>query len=107
MVSDAADAIRNGFYAVHGNSAEADVMCYTHVLRNVRKRPFTSKTNKALIIDDIRKMQLAPSKSVFDMMAKQFVQKWKPIESNFVEYFTKEWLGRQCIGICLKNSSNL
>lgn len=91
LVSDAADAIRNGFYAVHQDSAEADV------IRNMRKRPFTSKKNKALIIDDIRKMQLASSKTTFELMTNLFVKKWQSIESNFVNYFQKEWLGMQCI----------
>lgn len=94
MVSDAADAIRNGFYNVHEDSAEADVMCFSHVLRNVRKRPFTSKVNKALIIDDIRQIQLASNKSTFELMTDLFIKKWEPIEKNFTDYFQKEWLGK-------------
>lgn len=86
MVSDAADAIRNGFYSVHEDSAEADVMCFTHVLRNVQKRPFMSKVNKALIIDEIRKIQLAPNKSTFKLMTDLFIKKWEPIEKNFTDY---------------------
>lgn len=69
-------------------------MCFTHVLQNVRKRPFTSKVNKALIIDDIRKIQLASSKNMFEQMTRLFVEKWEPIERNFIEYFKKQWLGK-------------
>lgn len=111
LVSDAADAIRNGFYNVHEDSAEADVMCFAHVLRNVRKRPFMSKANKALIIDDIRKIQLASKKSTFDLMTRLFVAKWEHIENNFVEYFKKQWLGmlidnalKKFHSFCFKNS---
>lgn len=101
-MSDAADAIRNGFYNVHEDCAEADVMCFAHVLRNVRKRPFTSKANKGLIIDDIRKIQLSSSKSTFELMTRLFLKKWEPLESNFVEYFKKEWLGKLNINALIK-----
>lgn len=93
LVSDAADAIRNGCQNVLGDSIEAYVMCFTHVLRNVRKRIFSSKKNKALIIDDIRKIQLASSKNNFELMTRLFIEKWKPLEENFVAYFEKQWLG--------------
>lgn len=93
LVADGADAIRNGFYNVHSDSAEADVMCFAHVLRNVRKRPFASKVNKALIIDDIKKIQAASSKSTFEQMTGLFIRKWEPLEKNFTDYFQKQWLG--------------
>lgn len=69
-------------------------MCFVHVLRNVEKRPFASKNNKSLIIDDIKKMQLAPNQATFQMMATLFKQKWKECEPNYVDYFENEWLGR-------------
>lgn len=93
LVADGADAIRNAFYKVY-ESAKDDVMCFAHVLRNVKKRPFTCKTNKSLIIEDIRKIQLAPNKHVFELMTTLFVEKWKNLENNFIEYFKKEWLGK-------------
>lgn len=92
LVADGADAIRNGFYKVF-DSAKTDIMCFAHVLRNVRKRPFTNKTNKSLIIDDIRKIQLASNKNIFDLMTNLFLEKWGHLEENFVKYFKKEWLG--------------
>lgn len=63
------------------------------MLRNVRKRPFASKNNKSLIVDDIRKMQLAPNRKVFDYMTGLFRRKWRLPEEKFVEYFEKQWLG--------------
>lgn len=92
LIADGADAIRNGFYDVFPN-AKLDIMCFAHVLRNIRKRPFASKNNKSLIIDDIRKMQLAPNRKVFDYMAMLFCDKWSPLEFNFVQYFKQQWLG--------------
>lgn len=92
LIADGADAIRNGFYNCF-ESAKLDIMCFAHVLRNCNKRPFTSTKNKGLIIDDIRKMQLAPNRATFNMMASLFCDKWKNLESDFVAYFKKEWLG--------------
>lgn len=92
LIADGADAIRTGFYNVFPN-AKLDVMCFAHVLRNIRKRPFTCKNNKSLIIDDIRKIQLAPNRKIFEYMAELFCDKWSPLEGNFVTYFKQQWLG--------------
>lgn len=95
LIADGADAIRNAFYESYA-SAQLDVICFAHVIRNCRKRPFTSKNNKDLILDDIRKMQSAPSPASFNMMAKLSCKKWEPIKADFVAYFRKEWLGVHC-----------
>lgn len=92
LIADGADAIRSAFYEVFPN-AKLDIMCFAHVLRNVRKRPFTCKNNKSLIIDDIKKMQLAPNRKIFEYMTELFCKKWSPLESNFVTYFKQQWLG--------------
>lgn len=92
LVSDAADAIRNGLYSVFPD-ATLDVMCATHVLRNVRQRKFAEKAHKEQIIDNIRKMQLVPSSLEFDVVSKLFLQKWNNVEPAFCEYFNKQWLG--------------
>lgn len=65
MIADGADAIRNAFYEEYSETATVDIMCFVHVLRNVEKRSFASKNNKPLIIDDIKKMQMAPNKTTF------------------------------------------
>lgn len=95
LIADAADAIRNAFYDSY-ESAQLDIMCYAHVIRNCMKRPFASKANKPLILDDIRKMQLAPNKQTFKMMSNLFCKKWRVIECDFVTYFEREWLGPHC-----------
>lgn len=93
LIADGADAIRNGFYISYKETAERDIMCWAHVDRNIQKRPLKTKTNKPLIKEDIRLMQTAPSKEIFEMMARMFCEKWRPVESEFVEYFQKQWLG--------------
>lgn len=92
IIADGADAIRNAFYTVF-DSAQLDVMCFAHVIRNCRKRPFASKSNKNLILADIKLMQLAPNRPTFTMMANLFAEKWDEVEPDFVQYFRKEWLG--------------
>lgn len=91
LIADGADAIRNGFYEIFPN-ATLDIMCFAHVLRNIRKRPFQSKNNKCLIIDDIKEIQLASNRRMFDNMTALFCEKWHSIETNFVEYFKDQWL---------------
>lgn len=96
LIADGADAIRNAFYNTFAESAELDVMCFAHVIRNIRKRSFENKLNKPLILDDIRKAQLAPNKNTFMMMTQLLCEKWSASEPEFVEYFKKEWLGSHC-----------
>lgn len=95
LIADGADAIRNAFYNACP-SAEIDIMCFAHVIRNIRKRSFSSKSNKQLVLDDIRKIQLAANKSTFSMMTALFCQKWTHSEPEFIEYFKKEWMGSHC-----------
>lgn len=64
IIADGADAIRNAFYNSFP-TAELDVMCFTHVIRNIRKRSFSTKSNKQLILEDIRKIQLAQNRNTF------------------------------------------
>lgn len=77
LIADGADAIRNAFYNTFA-SAVIDIMCFAHVIMNVRKRTFKTKTNKQLVLDDIRKIQLASNKNTFLMMTKLMCEKWLP-----------------------------
>lgn len=92
LIADGAISIRNAFYGVF-DSAELDIMCFAHVIRNIRKRPFVMKNNKPLILDDIRKMQSAPNRTIFETMSVLFCRKWEKLEPNFIEYFKDQWLG--------------
>lgn len=71
-------------------------MCYAHVLRNVDKQSFTSTNNKKLIKDDIDLLQQAPDQRTFAFMTELFCAKWQSIESKFIKYFQKQWLGNHC-----------
>lgn len=92
MIADGADQIQNAFYNKF-ESAKLDIMCYAHVIRNCRKRPFSSNVNKESILSDIALMQLSPNRTTFDMLKDLFIDKWTPVEPDFAAYFEKEWLG--------------
>lgn len=85
LIADGAMAIRNAFYNVF-ESAELDIMCFAHVIRNIRKRSFAMRNKKQLILDDIRKTQSAPSRVIFQLMTDLFCQKWQQLEPNFIDY---------------------
>lgn len=93
LIADGSFAIRNAF-----ENSFADIllmiMCYPHVLRNVKKRPLNNaKKNRAPIMHDINLMHLAPSAQVFSGMASLFLKKWAKEEMDFCNYFKEQWLG--------------
>lgn len=92
IIADEAHSIRNAFFNVF-TSADLGIMCFPHVIRNIRKRQFKVKNNKQLILDDIRKIQKSPNRAMFEMMCDLFCQKWQEFESDFIDYFRKQWLG--------------
>lgn len=92
MIADAADAIRNAFYKAY-TSAELDIMCYPHVLRNVRKFKYNNAINKRNILRDIHIIHLAATNENFEHATNLFLRKWKKNEPEFCVYFKKEWLG--------------
>lgn len=92
MIADGADAIRNAFYATFP-SAILDIMCFAHVMRNIRKQKFNNAKNKINILNDIRLIQLSATPQLFDEMTKLFLRKWSKTESEFCSYFRKQWLG--------------
>lgn len=95
LIADGAIPIRNAFFEVF-ESATLGIMCFPHVIRNIRKRKFKVQSNKELILDDIRKIQHAPNRTMFEMMCKLFCEKWEELESEFIDYFRKQWLGELC-----------
>lgn len=92
FIADGADAIRNAFYEEFP-TAEIEVMCFAHVIRNIRKQKFKSVKNKNDILYDIRLIQLSGSPELFDSLTKLFLRKWSKIETEFCPYFKKQWLG--------------
>lgn len=92
MIADGADAIRNTFYATFP-SAILDIMCFAHVIRNIRKQKFNNAKNKINILNDMRLIQLSATPQLFDEITKLFLRKWSKTESEFCSYFKKQWLG--------------
>lgn len=93
LIADGSFAIRNAFENSFDDIVMM-VMCYPHVLRNVRKRPLNNaKKNRTPIMNDIHRMHLAPSAQIFNGMAALFLRKWSIEEQEFCDYFEKTWLG--------------
>lgn len=91
LISDAAPAIRNAFYATL-ESAEQNVVCYIHVQRNISKRPYNSKSNKEQIMKDFLIIQTSASEIEFDRACDLFLKKWTAAEPEFCRYFKSEWM---------------
>lgn len=93
LVSDACEAIKTAFRRVFPNSAE--VTCWFHVKKNVENR-LKSSPNKALILNDLGRLQLCSDVDVFRYASGLFVEKWIAIEREFIRYFQKQWLKEGC-----------
>lgn len=92
LISDAAPAIRNAFYDAY-ETATQNVICFIHVLRNLRKGSFKNKSNKDAIMADIKILHYASSKHEFDHACNLFLNKWtQNDEKGFCDYFQSTWL---------------
>jgi len=100
LVSDAADAIKNGFRNVFGDSFN-HIMCWSHM--NWKIESHTSHVNdkeKAKeMLHDIEILQLSNSTSLFELGSTLFMKKWKlnnkeknQSTSDFLQYCDDEWL---------------
>lgn len=91
LISDAAAAIKNGFKAVYPD--QDIIQCYFHVTLNVKKsNRFKKADNKALVLQDLGKLQLSASKEIFAVASQLFLKKWQQKEPDFISYFEKQWL---------------
>lgn len=92
LISDAAPAIRNGFYDTF-ESATQNVICFVHVLRNIRKAPLKNKANRDAIVRDIKVLHKSPNKYEFDIACDLFIAKWtQNDEKIFCDYLQSQWL---------------
>lgn len=96
MIADAADAIRNAFYESFPESATTDIMCYAHVVRNVKKRSLNDKKNRTKIVSDMHILHLSKNEMLFRELSTLFLAKWEVDEPDFAAYFDEYWLGRHC-----------
>lgn len=94
LICDAAFAIHNGFENVFGNDLPI-IMCWAHVRRNVAKnlpKYIRDKKKQNEFLADLDKLQLARSTEDFEKASKLFIEKWRKVSSELVEYFSQEWL---------------
>ena len=70
------------------------VMCWSHMRHDVVKRlkSIHKTETKNEILDDIDKLQLCESETVFKNASSLFKKKWRTRERQFLEYFDNEWL---------------
>lgn len=87
IVADAAIPITNGFSAAFDDIQFTRVHCYAHMMSNVHTQSFQRHENNDLIKADLRTLQLAATKEIFDVGWKFFSAKWAKKESRFVKYF--------------------
>lgn len=86
VMADAAPAIGNGFKMAFGENVTL-LMCFTHVMAAVDRKPMVHKESKSLIKTDLRKLRITPNKSSFDTGCSLFLQKLSQREAAFSDYF--------------------
>lgn len=92
LVSDAAEAIHNGFIAVFG--VLLIIMCWAHLKHAILKR-YKGKANIDAILSDLDLLQLSPSNESFQIALNLFFEKWKK-EEEFIAYFKEQWVDKNC-----------
>lgn len=92
LISDAAFAIRNAFYASF-KSAKFNVICWSHVARHIEDFKFRNRDNKERILQDIRVVQTSPCKERFEHSCDLFLKEYEEIEPEFCTYLRRTWFG--------------
>lgn len=92
IVADADPAIHEGARRVFGPDIDI-VMCYAHVIRNVRtKYKFKdSKKNKSKLIEDLRILHLSPDEATFNKGCHLFITKWNSLEEEVTKKLEKSF----------------
>lgn len=93
-MSDAANAIRNGFNDVFGDEKTL-LMCYYHVIACVKKNLIKLKISPDIQIkikSDIEMLSQCNSPVQFKKASELFKRFWRPIEPAFVTYMESQWL---------------
>lgn len=94
LISDYAYPIRNAFYEVFP-SAEKNVVCWSHVSRNLHGFKYQDKKkNYEPIRKDVDVLQASPDMNTFKYVADLLISKWNNAEPEFCEYFKKTWVDR-------------
>lgn len=92
LISDCSHATINGFKEIYKDSE--NIICWAHVVMNIKKKTFHRKYNQELILKDIKILQLAPSMQVFKTGSDLLFNKWIEKEPEFMQYFKPQWLDK-------------
>lgn len=93
LIADAAWAIRNAFMNEFGGGTV--IMCWFHVLKGVDPKaksflPNQLKQNQFFY--DLQKLQLCPSREMFEKCSELFIQKWNSESTDLMNYFRENWI---------------
>jgi hypothetical protein len=93
FLADASDAITAGFVEVFGEP-KLRLMCFFHVVKNIEKyfKSITKGGHNSELRGDLSALQSAKNSATFRKASDLLLQKWETVNSEFVEYFQKEWL---------------
>lgn len=91
LISDAAPAIFIGYQKSFDHET-IRVMCWFHVMFNVKKYKFNSQINRKKVKEDLHNMHVIYDEKIFDEAAKLFVKKWIEDEQDFVQMFENSFI---------------
>lgn len=91
LVSDAAGAIRNGFFAAFPELENAKhVTCWFHVLKAAKAK--IDKAHRSEAVNDLHAIHMSSSEAMFKTAVALFEVKWVEILPDFCQYFKKYWV---------------
>lgn len=96
LISDAAGSIHAAFKNAFGENRSI-VMCWYHMRSAVSKKLstyFRDQNQRLKFLCDLDKLQLSKSPDVFDKASILFIEKWRLVSQELVQYFTSEWLNK-------------
>lgn len=94
LISDATKNIHNAFQSVFGENTTV-IMCWFHMRKAVKshlEQFISDKGTRFSFWSDLDKLQASKSTKIFDQAANLFVAKWTRASSEFMDYFTDQWL---------------
>lgn len=95
LVADGAGAIAAGFKETFDDNETIIVMCYFHVIKNVKKMMASKypvkQDDRDKVLKDIGKIHNSHSKVVFDRSIHLFSEKWTREYADFCKYFVDVW----------------
>ncbi|EGZ26973.1 hypothetical protein PHYSODRAFT_376003, partial [Phytophthora sojae] len=94
VMGDAEDAQLNGFQRISPFDSATYLMCFFHVLYNVRKRTkHMQLEHRRAVMDGIVKIHYAVSMTAYYAQKDESLKEWKKIPelTKFTKYFKEQW----------------